>query len=77
MDFQSIVAAGNRPYPEFMQNADMNCSWCSKKIGFIRSLTDTEYCSAAHRKEEEQTLRRLAIERLRQPVAFERSPVNA
>jgi len=43
----------------------MTCSWCGKKINFLRAITDTEYCSSAHREQEEQSMRKLAIERLR------------
>src|SRR5580658_1503778 len=27
------------------------CFLCGKKIGFLRSLTDQQYCSSAHRQE--------------------------
>ena len=53
------------------------CSWCGKKIGFFRAFTDEKYCCAAHREEEEQTIRKLAIERLRQPVILDQDPANA
>src|ERR1700682_4710762 len=29
----------------------MLCFLCGKKIGFLRSLTDQQYCCAAHRQE--------------------------
>ena len=55
----------------------MTCSWCGKKINFLRAITDTEYCSSAHREQEEQSMRKLAIERLRECVVLESSAVNA
>jgi hypothetical protein len=53
------------------------CSLCGKKIGFLRAFTDEKYCCAAHREEEEQTIRKLAIERLRQPVVLDGNRANA
>jgi hypothetical protein len=55
----------------------MTCSWCGKKISFLRAITDTEYCSSAHREQEEQSMRKLAIERLRECVVLDRPAVNA
>jgi hypothetical protein len=44
----------------------MKCSWCAKPISFIRSLTDSQFCCADHKKQESQSMRKLALERLQQ-----------
>jgi hypothetical protein len=55
----------------------MTCSWCGKKIPLFRSFTDSEYCSVAHREQEEKSMRQLAIDRLRQSIASDREFANA
>lgn len=49
----------------------MTCSWCNKKISFIRALSDSQYCSDEHRKAEREQCRQLAIQRLRNSPAFQ------
>jgi hypothetical protein len=44
----------------------MTCSWCSKPISYFRSLVDSQFCCAEHRKQESLSLRQLALERLQQ-----------
>jgi hypothetical protein len=35
-------------------------------MSFFRSLSGSEYCSAVHQREEEQSMTRIAIERLQE-----------
>jgi len=50
----------------------MTCSWCNQKISFVRSLSDSRYCSDRHKKNEYEKCRDLAIQRLRNSPFFQR-----
>jgi hypothetical protein len=55
----------------------MNCFLCGKKIGLLRSLSDKQYCSAAHRKESGQaSARALRDEEDSETWAAERSRIK-
>ena len=47
-----------------MSVRNFTCSWCGKKISFLRTLSNAKYCSPGHREQEQDSMRKLAIERL-------------
>jgi hypothetical protein len=42
----------------------MKCLYCGKRLALLRKLTDSEFCSDAHRKAYQQEHERMALERL-------------
>lgn len=52
----------------------MHCLYCGKPLGFLKELTDGEFCSSQHRKQHKK-LTKLALERLLEaPAALPETP---
>lgn len=54
------------------KRAAMTCFYCDKKLSYFRALGGARYCCEEHRKKDFESMKELAIQRLRNTAAFHR-----